>query len=51
MSTAIKPCKCESAFQDSIYGRGKRLMNECKDGRAYRCTVCGKEISTVAGKK
>ena len=38
----ILHCGCKHEAQDKMYGRGKRLHNDC-DGRTeeYRCTVCG----------
>jgi hypothetical protein len=38
--TIVKNCKCEHAYQDEKYGRGKRLHNALPNGGA-RCTVCG----------
>lgn len=35
---AVFVCTCNHAFQDSVYGKGKRVFNEGKT--AYRCTVC-----------
>jgi len=40
----IIPCTCKHQYQDSKYGSGKRVGNECDKksvGRSYRCTVCG----------
>lgn len=37
-------CGCRSAFQDSEYGRSKRVFNEGAGGRGeglWHCTVCG----------
>ena len=31
-------------FQDSEYGKGKRVMNTCDGGDKARCTVCGYEL-------
>lgn len=45
METTTKQCSCKHDFQDKTYGKGNRLMNECKDGKAFRCTICGKEHS------
>ena len=43
----VKFCACVSAFQDALYGLGKRAMNPhpiTNTNRAgYRCTVCGSE--------
>ena len=44
MATAVRACVCggrPNAFQDKLYGKGKRLFNEKKEG--YRCTVSGTE--------
>lgn len=38
----IKNCTCSNEFQDKLYGKGKRVMNECAKGTACRCTVCSK---------
>lgn len=38
--TVIKPCTCDSPYQDKKYGKGLRVHNEKKDGGAV-CTVCG----------
>jgi len=35
----IKKCSCAHEYQDSKYGKGKRVKNLCKDGK-HRCTVC-----------
>lgn len=47
--TKIMSCNCKSEFQDSIYGKGKRLFN-MKDPRKNKdeatCTVCGTKKST-----
>lgn len=43
--TQVKSCKCESAFQNTLYGTGQRLHNTCKDG--LRCTVCGNVVKTT----
>lgn len=40
--TKIKKCSCEHAGQDSLHGKGMRVMNITKKD-LYRCTVCGKE--------
>lgn len=52
----IYPCPgrdCKSAFQDDLYGRGRRVFNEC-NGPLHeytygRCSVCKTE--TTVGKK
>lgn len=39
--------KCESSFQDSLYGKDMRVMNHAdskgSQPNRYRCTVCCKE--------
>lgn len=43
-NTRIMRCGCKSAFQDSEYGRGKRVFNQGAGGRGeglWRCTACG----------
>ena len=42
---ALRNCNCVSAFQDRVYGRGRRVYNELgkdRTGRAggLRCSVC-----------
>lgn len=43
--TAIRPCSCQSSYQDDRYGKGMRVHNErpskVKGGERYGCTVCG----------
>ena len=46
----VADCHCKHVFQDERYGKGKRLVNECKPtedckgtAKAYRCTVCSTE--------
>lgn len=46
MAAVILTCKCKNAFQDKLYGSGKRVHNSGpKAGpnktEGYRCTVCG----------
>lgn len=41
----IKFCTCRHDFQDSRYGKGKRVMNAMKKEGSYRCTVCERECS------
>jgi len=41
--TQILPCDCTSAYQDSQFGRGKRVHNQRLDPKKARCTVCKKE--------
>lgn len=44
-TTKIIECSCTHEFQDSRYGKWKRVHNPAKnDNRVkYRCTVCGNE--------
>jgi hypothetical protein len=43
-TTMILPCKCKNEGQDSMYGIGKRVHNQCpKKGNIWRCTVCKTE--------
>ena len=37
--TVILKCSCSSEYQDKRYGKGMRVHNIGKEGRA--CTVCG----------
>lgn len=37
----LKPCVCESEYQDKMYGKHIRVFNEGKG--KYICTICGKE--------
>lgn len=40
-------CGCSGGaaadYQDKMYGAGIRIANDCKNGDAFRCSVCGKE--------
>lgn len=45
----IEKHKCEKKsdsiiFQEALYGKGRRVANETKDGN-YRCTACGEVLS------
>lgn len=45
----IMRCTCQHEFQDQVYGPGMRVFNAAgKDGKVseYRCTVCGKKVSS-----
>lgn len=42
----ILPCSCSSSYQDSRYGLGKRVCNKMEKERTFRCTVCGKEVTS-----
>jgi aspartate carbamoyltransferase regulatory subunit len=36
--------KCVNAYQDTKYGKGKRVHNQSgKEPNVYRCTVCGEK--------
>ena len=52
MKYATIECKCEHAFQDSRYGKGRRVFTTKSNGTKV-CTVCGKEQGggQVDGKK
>lgn len=43
-NTKVVSCSCSHEYQDSKYGKGKRLANAAggKGGSGYRCTVCAK---------
>lgn len=47
--TSVRPCSCGSGFQDSRYGRGKRVFNRGKD--SWICTVCGRTESAPTTNK
>ena len=42
----IVDCQCKNAYQDALYGQGKRVANYARKGYSsnpgYRCTVCGR---------
>lgn len=42
----IMECSCRHEYQDSKYGKNKRVHNPCKAAKGvnYRCTVCGNVI-------
>ena len=42
MPAIIKPCNCQSEFQDNAYGKGLRVHSEKKEGKEAKCTICGK---------
>ena len=50
----IKTCenKCQHDFQDRVYGKDKRVMNEMAGTGTgkNRCTVCGKVTTLSMGK-
>ena len=37
----IKACTCSHKFQDQQYGKQMRVHTVSKDGKEFRCTVCG----------
>ncbi len=43
-STKVLTCYCEHEFQDSQYGKMRRMCNAIANG-GYRCTVCGKDVN------
>ena len=49
MAAQIKPCTCKgtpaSDFQDITYGKGMRVHSEKKEGKAFKCTCCGKIVN------
>ena len=46
MSTIIRNCSCSHAFQDEMYGKGKRVFNiGGKSNESAVCTVCEKRIA------
>lgn len=50
MSTKIVACSCKHEFQDSKYGKGKRVHNACNSG--WSCTVCSNSKNAASeGKK
>lgn len=40
--TRIVSCSCSHEYQDSVYGKGKRVANAAPKQDGDRCTVCGK---------
>lgn len=50
----IKECQCVHPYQDSIYGKGKRVHNISQgksERKIYYCTVCGTRKEDLGGKK
>jgi hypothetical protein len=49
----ILACTCENSYQDKLYGRGQRVMNQMKHEANqpinYRCTVCLKIRAATSG--
>jgi hypothetical protein len=43
VTVEVRPCPCQSAYQDRVYGKGNRLHNLSQGGkkRNVKCTVCG----------
>ncbi len=45
----VLPCNCKNENQDSLYGKGNRLFNNCKPKSVgekwFRCTACKKEVT------
>ena len=39
---SIKKCNCKHEYQDSKYGKQKRVHNKTSNDK-FRCTVCGEE--------
>lgn len=39
----IRSCSCESAYQDRVYGKGRRVHNLSQGGKNNKstCTACG----------
>jgi hypothetical protein len=51
MTNKIMRCFCESEFQDGEYGHGNRLFSLTKKVNTWRCTVCGKELTSGSAEK
>jgi len=45
MAAIIKKCKCESEFQDRMYGRYNRVYNTSETQDKAKCTVCGNVLT------
>jgi hypothetical protein len=45
-SLKILSCFCENEFQDNNYGSRKRVCNMTSRDGIYRCTVCGKDVTS-----
>lgn len=47
ITMAVIKCSCSNEYQDSKYGKGKRVANSTNklvgDKVVHRCTVCNKE--------
>jgi len=49
MIALVRFCSCAHAFQDTLYGEGRRIFNHApgnkgKAPKRYRCTACGREV-------
>jgi hypothetical protein len=51
MASKIMRCFCESEFQDGEYGHGNRLFSLTKKDNTWRCSICGKELTSGATEK
>lgn len=53
MSTKVIACTCNHVYQDNRYGNKMRLHNKGggNGNIKWRCTVCGNEKTSNAGKK
>ena len=43
---AIKACECQNQYQDQKYGKGQRVKNPSRIGKAqpaWTCTICGQK--------
>ena len=46
------PHNCTHAYQDKLYGSGKRVLNPLAKDAGHRCTVCGNTtVKAGSGKK
>ena len=46
MPSIIKSCSCNHAFQDEMYGKGRRVFNIAgKSNESAVCTVCEKRVA------
>lgn len=43
MPTSIRSCNCPNKFQDSKYGKNRRVWNMMGNNNGWRCTTCQKE--------
>lgn len=42
INTRIMACTCKHEFQDTQYGKGKRVFNKQIGDNKWACSVCGK---------